>query len=110
MPDFKSNKGITLVELIVTIAIGSVITLAVVTLLLLGLRFHRKSTDTALRQNEIQVAVTLMEKLIAENAVIGLEEGKILIPGETEKKELLYLDTNNSAILCCSNILASWNE
>ena len=91
MRKFKCNQGITLVELMITIAIGSVVTLAALSLLLMGLRLHRKSTDTALRQNEIQVAITLMEKLVTENTVATVEETAVK---NKEKANILYFQGN----------------
>lgn len=67
------NGGFTLVELIVTIAVGSIITLACTTVLLLCLRVYNQSTDTATRQNEIRVGLTVMENLLAEKEVTGVE-------------------------------------
>ena len=100
MRKFKSNAGVTLVELMVTIVVASIVTLAAVSLFLVGLRLHRKSTDTALRQNEIQVAITLMEKLVTENNIVGVDQNQILIPGEQpkERKTLLYYDSAKEAI------------
>ena len=43
MINFKSNKGVTLAELIVAMAIGATVAAAAVTIFLLGLRVHRES-------------------------------------------------------------------
>lgn len=67
------NGGFTLVELIVTMAIGTIITLACTTVLLLGLRIYHQSTETATRQNEIRVGLTVMENILAEGTVTAVE-------------------------------------
>ena len=39
----KKNQGVTLVELLVGIAIGSLVTIAATTVILMGLRLNRQS-------------------------------------------------------------------
>lgn len=68
------NGGFTLVELIVTMAIGTVITLACTTVLLLGLRIYNHSTGTATRQHEIRTGLTVMENILAENPAAKVNE------------------------------------
>ena len=67
MMNLRDNKGVTLVELLVTIAIGSLITLAATTILLLGLRIHKQSTQTATVQNQVRIGITVIEELVKEN-------------------------------------------
>jgi len=69
MKHFRKNDGFTLVELMVSILVGTLITGAAVTVLLLGLRIHKSSTDTASRQNTTRIVLTVLENLA--------EEGKI---------------------------------
>lgn len=76
MMNLRDNKGVTLVELLVTIAIGSLITLAATTILLLGLRIHKQSTRTATIQNQVRVGITVIEELVKENP--ASEVGNIL--------------------------------
>ena len=76
MMNLRDNKGVTLVELLVTIAIGSLITLAATTILLLGLRIHKQSTQTATIQNQVRVGITVIEELVKENP--ASEVGNIL--------------------------------
>lgn len=78
MRHIRDDRGMTLLELLITIAVGSIITIAATTVLLLGLRIYKQSTDTATRQNEVRVGLTVMEKLVAENPVTGVTETEIL--------------------------------
>ena len=89
MRKFKDNQGFTLAELVVSIAIGSTIALVAVALFLLGVRLHSKTTNAALRQNEIHAGITLIEQIVAENAVTDIADNVIT---SGEEKMLLYYD------------------
>lgn len=69
----KRNQGYTLVELLVSIAVGSLVTLAATTVLLLGLRIHNRSTATVIRQNTTRVVLTMLENLAAEGDITSIE-------------------------------------
>ena len=69
----KRNQGYTLVELLVSIAVGSLVTLAATTVLLLGLRIHNRSTATVIRQNTARVVLTMLENLAAEGDITSIE-------------------------------------
>lgn len=69
----KRNQGYTLVELLVSIAVGSLVTLAATTVLLLGLRIHNRSTATVIRQNTARVVITMLENLAAEGDITSIE-------------------------------------
>ena len=71
------NGGFTLVELLVTITVGVIVTFAATTVLLLCLRVHNQSSATATRQNEIRIGLTVMENLLAENEITGVTEHEI---------------------------------
>ena len=111
MNSLKSNRGATLLELIITIAVGALVTMAVLTVFHLGLQFHHTSTETGIRQNEVQVGLTVMERLVAQGPVAGVEENAILKklakaqngeqPAE-EKEVLLYYDAEKKAICAAS--------
>lgn len=84
------NGGFTLVELIVTMAIGTIITLACTTVLLLGLRIYHQSTETATRQNEIRVGLTVMENILAENQITDVSPHQIKNGGGEDDILLSY--------------------
>lgn len=71
------NGGFTLVELLVTITIGIIVTFAATTVLLLCLRVHNQSSATATQQNEIRMGITVMENILAENEITGVTEHEI---------------------------------
>lgn len=68
----KRNEGFTLVELLVTMVVGSVIAMAATVVLLLGLRFNAISSGTALRQNTTRILMTMMEDMAAEGTIDGI--------------------------------------
>ncbi|MBR2422102.1 MAG: CHAP domain-containing protein [Oscillospiraceae bacterium] len=70
----KRNAGFTLVELIVGIAVASIVTAAATTLLLMGLRMNKASSDTATRQNTARIVLTVLEDLAAEKNIQLIDE------------------------------------
>lgn len=69
----RNNGGFTLLELVITIAIGSMITIAASTTLLLGLRINAVSTSTVTQQNTTNMLVYVLEN-IAEKDDVKLEK------------------------------------
>jgi len=62
----RKNDGITLVELMVSIAIGTMIFAAATTVLLLGFRIHAKTTDSIEQQYTARMVISMLEQM-AEN-------------------------------------------
>ena len=87
----RDNKGLTLMELIVSIAIGTMVTVAATTVMLLGLRIYNNSNKEALRHQEVRMAITIMEKLTSEAADVNVSDKKVYSgnPGDVENKPLL---------------------
>lgn len=85
----KRNEGFTLVELLVTIVIASVVTMAATTVLLLGIRLNNSSSATAQRQNTVRIFLSVVEKMATEGTLgeITTDSGswKIKAPGEPEE-------------------------
>lgn len=62
----RKNDGLTLVELMVSIAIGTMIFAAATTVLLLGFRIHGKTTDSIEQQYTARMVISMLEQM-AEN-------------------------------------------
>jgi len=67
----KKNQGYTLVELLVGITVGALVTLAATTVILMGLRLNRQSMDTTGKQNTARVLLTSLENLATDGSVSG---------------------------------------
>lgn len=63
------NDGFTLVELLVTIVVGSIVTLAATTVLLLGLQLNKSSSDTVSQQNTTRIMFSVMERMASEGNI-----------------------------------------
>lgn len=86
----NDQAGLTLVELLVTIVVASIVTLAACTMLLFGLRINNQSTKTSMGQNTVQVLMKALEDVAAEaENLVVVEE-----VGENGNKWKLY-DKNN---------------
>lgn len=69
----NNNAGYTLLELMITILIGSIITLATTTVLLLGLRLNNESNTTVTNQNTVRVLLTALEDIVTEGKIKKIE-------------------------------------
>ena len=91
---FQKNQGVTLVELLVGIAIGSLVTMAATTLILMGLRLNRQSMDVSSRQNTARVLLNSLEDLASEGSisayVIDDANGNWWVYGEEGEPEAIY--------------------
>lgn len=92
MMKLRDERGLTLLELIITIAVGSIVTLAATTVMLLGLRIYNNSNQKALRQNEVRVAITVMENLLSEAANVRVEDNKVIADGDNGNPLLSCVD------------------
>lgn len=68
----KYNEGFTLVELMVSILIASIVTLAATTVLLLGIRLNKSASDTAQRQNTTRIFMAVVERMATEGAITSV--------------------------------------
>lgn len=66
---WRKNEGLTLVELMVSIAIGTMIFAAATTVLLLGIRIHHHTTDAIQQQYTARTVITMMEQMAEEGSV-----------------------------------------
>lgn len=120
--NWKRNEGLTLVELMVAILVAAIITTAATTILLLGLRVNRHSTETAQTQYTARTVLTVLENLASEGTIASVEahsnpntwvvldkDGKVLLSynssdkaiftGDGESKVPLLEDVTASHIL-----------
>ena len=65
----KSNQGFTLVELVVTIAVASIVLLAATTTLTSYIRISKQGADINKQQNEVRIVLELMESLVSEKQI-----------------------------------------
>lgn len=102
----KSNTaidGFTLLELMITILIGTIITLATTTILLLGLRLNNESNLTVEKQNTTRILLTTLEDLATEGMIKeiiqsgeGNESWEIL--GHNNENVIFTYDSDNKII------------
>lgn len=59
----KRNDGFTMIELLVTVTAGALVTLAAVSLLLMGTRIQHGSTTDVKEQQTVRTVLTLMEQM-----------------------------------------------
>lgn len=114
----RKNGGFTLMELLISIVVGSLVTLAATTVLLLGLRLSGHSRQTVTQQNTARVVMTMLENLASDGSmkkvVTGpdgwyicstaneLPEGEKT--GQLEDKVLVAFDAE-SRVICTGGIL-----
>ena len=61
MKHLRKNGGFTLVELVISIAVASLVTMAATTVLMLALRVNRQTADTATQQYTVRSLLTAVE-------------------------------------------------
>ena len=104
----KNNEGFTLVELMVTIVVASIVTLAASTVLLLGIRLNKSSSDTAQQQNTVRIFLSVVERMATEGTIKEAENDpdSWVLYGENEdhtKKQLFYYSSANGTIYSGGN-------
>ena len=87
----NDQAGLTLVELLVTIVVASIVTLAACTMLLFGLRINNQSTKTSRGQNTVQVLMEALEDVAAEAKNLQVEDnGNRWILSDKDTKKVYY--------------------
>lgn len=69
----RGSGGFTLVELVVTVACSSLVTLAVMSLLLVSTRVERTAQDTASRQSDTRIILTMLQNAAGTGGVERVE-------------------------------------
>ena len=106
----KNNEGFTLVELMVTIVVASIVTLAASTVLLLGIRLNKSSSDTAQQQNTVRIFLSVVERMATEGTIKEAENDpdSWVLYGEGDgggenKKQLFYYSAADGKIYSGGN-------
>ncbi len=74
----KRNDGFTLIELIISISIGTIITAAALSILLFGMRINLKTTASVQQVNATNMMMQLLQK-VAEEPNIAVKDNQILL-------------------------------
>ena len=69
MKHLRKNGGFTLVELVISIAVASLVTMAATTVLMLALRVNRQTADTATQQYTVRSLLTAVENAAMDGII-----------------------------------------
>lgn len=111
----RSNKGFTLMELIVTMLISSVVTAAVAGFFSMGLNYYRRTNAETALQTESQVAELFLTELFQESQYYQYYEGTACPTGVTSAVELerdgnLYIVAQKGEYLLYGKVTAPTAE
>lgn len=70
----RKNEGMTLVEFVISIAIGSIVMLAATGVLLLGLRIHARSVEVSNQQYTVSILMNVIHDMISEGDVTNIKK------------------------------------
>ena len=77
MKHLRKNGGFTLVEMVVCIAIASLVTMAATTVLMLALRVNRQTSDTASKQYTVRTLLSTMENAAVDGSIKSVKTDHI---------------------------------
>lgn len=69
----RNNSGFTMVELLVTVAVSSIVLAAAASLMLLGLRVHQTTQKEAGEQQTVRIVLSALEELSASGKIYRVE-------------------------------------
>lgn len=69
----RNNSGFTMVELLVTVAVSSIVLAAAASLMLLGLRVHQTTQQEAGEQQTVRIVLSALEDLSASGKIYRVE-------------------------------------
>lgn len=69
----RNNSGFTMVELLVTVAVSSIVLAAAASLMLLGLRVHKTTQKEAGEQQTVRIVLSALEDLSASGKIYRVE-------------------------------------
>lgn len=92
----RSNKGFTLMELVVTMLVSSVVTAAVIGFMSMGLNYYKRTNMETALQTESQVAELFLTELFQEAQNYAYYEGSdcpagVTCAAEVEREGNLYI-------------------
>ena len=100
----KKTDGFTLIELVVGILATALVSGAIMTFLLMGLKANRATIDANTDQRNAKIMITMMEKLASEGIVSSVE----YIGGEElENRDWTLFDENKNILLSFSGARGS---
>ena len=76
----RKKDGFTLMELLIVILTGSIVTMAATTVLLLAFRINRKSLDTVKRQSVARIMLSVLENMTSDSEYVFRDEDGELTP------------------------------
>lgn len=92
----KRNDGFTLVELIITIAVATLITAAATSILVLGLRINAKTTDNVKQQNATNMLNHVVQTVAEGTEIkITVNNKDVTIQGKNDNPIIKYSDAND---------------
>lgn len=80
MQFMRKKDGFTLMELLIVILTGSIVTMAATTVLLLAFRINRKSLDTVKRQSVARIMLSVLENMTSDSEYVFRDEDGELTP------------------------------
>ena len=94
----RGNQGIALLELILAISVGVMVSIAVTTVMLMGLRMFNRSNEAARHRNEVLTGITIMENLVAEGSGFAISEGMGTLEISCDAKTVLTYNVLEKAV------------
>ena len=74
----KRNEGFTLIELIVSIAVSTIVTAGVLSVLLFGMRINAKTANNVKQQNAVNMLSQIVQTVSEESNIVVDKENKTI--------------------------------
>lgn len=94
----RNNQGVALLELVLAISVGVIVTTAAFTMMLLGLRMFTRTSDGARHRNQVLTGITVMENLVADHTGVSVEKSPAAVKILAGDKTLLTYDTMEKVV------------
>lgn len=100
----KKTDGFTLIELVVGILATTLVSGAIMTFLLMGLKTNRATIDANTDQRNAKIMITMMEKLASEGVISSVE---YIGSEEFENRDWILFDEHDNVLLSFSGARGS---